>query len=176
MRVADKGWIKLHRSIVDHWVFQRGSKGYEMEHYWLDLLLMVNHKKGKIQYYKDVVTIYPGQTRTSQRKLAARWGIDTKTVKKVLDTFQNEGMITYENRYNGTLITIVNYLVYQGLSGQNGSTVSYTDSYTDSYTEGATVSHTDSLLTRMNKNELKNDKEPKNTASPFKDPWGRELE
>jgi DNA replication protein DnaD len=176
MRVADKGWIKLHRSIVDHWVFQRGSKGYEMEHYWIDLLLMVNHKKGKIQYYKDVVTIYPGQTRTSQRKLAARWGIDTKTVKKVLDTFQNEGMITYENRYNGTLITIVNYGIYQGLSWPNGSTVSYTDSYTDSYTEGATVSHTDSLLTRMNKNELKNDKEPKNTASPFKDPWGRELE
>lgn len=174
--MADKGWIKLHRSIIDHWVFQRGSKGYEMEHYWIDLLLMVNHKKGKIQYYKDVVTIYPGQTRTSQRKLAARWGIDTKTVKKVLDTFQNEGMITYENRYNGTLITIVNYGVYQGLSGQNGSAVSYTDSYTDSYTEGTTVSHTNSLLTRMNKNDIKNDLRIKETAPRRIDSGGFEIE
>jgi hypothetical protein len=31
-------------------------------------------------------------------------------------------------------------------------------------------------MNKNDKNELKNDKEPKNTDSPFKDPWGRELE
>ena len=39
-----KGWIKLHRKIQDHWVWQDDR----YLRYWLTILLNVNHESKKI--------------------------------------------------------------------------------------------------------------------------------
>lgn len=174
---SQNGWIKLHRSIMSHWVYE----SYEMQHYWIDLLFLVNHKAKKYPVNKKLVTIEAGQRLTSLRKLADRWDIDKNTVKKVLDTFQKDGMITIENKFGGTVITVVNYRAYQGSKGDfrdtDSDTLSDTLSYTDSDTVTDTVSDADSTQTRMSKNDIKNDiKNEKEKTAPRYDPWGYELE
>lgn len=183
MAKTNKGWIKLHRSIMDHWIYE----DYKYLHYWIDMLLLANHEDGKKLIYRKLVTIKAGQFLTSRRKLAERWHIDKDTVGDTLNTFVNDGMIIVENRYNGTLITIVNYGAYQGFKGKNTDTDSDTlsDTLSDAYwdTDSDTVSDADSdavsPLTRITKNniknDIKNDKESKKTA-PRYDPGGYEIE
>lgn len=165
-----KGWIKLHRKITDSWVYENR----DMFFYWIDILLMVNHKAKKYPLNKRLITIQPGQKLTSRRKLAVRWKVDKDTVGTILDTFKSDGMIDFENKYNGTLLTVLNYAEYQGFDKHFTDTDSDTDSDTlsDTYSDtiGDTDSDTDSPLTRMNNNVYKNDlrmtKEQKETASP----------
>lgn len=177
--MAEKGWIKLHRKITESWIHESP----EMFFYWVDLLLMVNHKERKYPIYKKVVTIHAGQTLTSLRKLSARWRISKDTVKTILTTFRDEGMIAFENKYNGTVITVLKYAEYQGIDKHSSDTDKDTDSDTDwdtlsdtdSYTVPDTDWDTDSTLTRMNKNDYKNEQEQKK-ASPLLAPGGYEYE
>ena len=181
--MAEKGWIKLHRKITENWVYEK----QDMFFYWIDILLMVNHKDRKVPIYKKLVVIHAGQTLTSLRKLSARWKIDKNTVGTVLETFRNDGMITFEHKYNGTVITVLNYVEYQGIGKRFSDTDSYTDSDTfsdtlsdtDSYTVPYTNSDTDSTLTRMDKNDYKNDyknEQEQKKASPLLAPGGYEYE
>lgn len=165
-----KGWIKLHRKITENWIYE----DRDMLFYWIDILLMVNHKAKKYPYHKKTITILPGQKLTSRRKLAVRWKLDKDTVGTVLDTFQKEGMIHFENRYNGTLVTVDNYGLYQG----NDKHFTDTDSDTLSDTDSDTLSDADSPLTRMINNDTNNDlKNEKETASPILTDWrGFEIE
>lgn len=167
-----KGWIKLHRSIMDHWVYE----SFEMQHYWIDLLLVANHEDKKIPFYKTIITIKAGQKLTSYRKLADRWHINKNTVKTVLNTFSKDGMIIVENKYNGTLITIVNYKVYQGIKGGNRDTDSDTLSDTDSDTMADTDSDTDYTQTRIYKNDIRMNKNEKEKAAPLRDLGGYIIE
>lgn len=164
--MGNKGWIKLHRSLLDHWIHERDKDGtYQMEHYWIDMLLMTNHEDRKIPCNKKVITIKAGSFMTSLRKLGSRWGMDKDSVRTILETFENEKMITRKTENNATVITIVNYGLYQSSKGKNTDTDSDTISDTDSDTLSDTISDaitdtwgdTDSTQTRMNKNDYKND-------------------
>ena len=166
------GWIKLHRKIMENWIYE----DFEMQHYWIDLLLLANHKPTKVPYYKDFVTIQTGQHRTSLRKLSVRWGVDKDTVKKILNTFQKDGMITYEIKYNSTVITIVNYRLYQG--SDKGITDTDSDTFPDTLSDTVpdTEADTDSTLTRMNKNDKRMNKNEKEKAAPLRDLGGYIIE
>ena len=148
-----KGWIKLHRAIMDNWVYQDSY----MFHCWIDLLLLANYEQKKIPVFKRLVVIEAGQHLTSYRKLADRWQCNTRTVKKILDTFQSDGMIAYESRYGGTLVSISNYKQYQGFLEPERNT------------EYNTEYNAECIQTRMSKN-VKNDtrmnKEDKKAVSP----------
>lgn len=155
------GWIKLHRSLVEHWVHEDPF----VFRAWCDLLLLANHKDSKIFFCGEALEIKKGQRLTSIRKLALLWNCDPKTAKKILTTFEQDGMIKTQNmRYHGTLITIDNYSVYQAEKEERWRAVSTADSPTDSPAVSLAPSLTASLQTRMNKND-KNDKERKKTAS-----------
>lgn len=163
-----KGWIKIHRSLVESAVW---SDPLRLKA-WIDLLLRVNHEDKELFQGGELIKVGKGQCITSGRKLADAWGCSEKTARKIVDQFVDLGMVRrYSRQGRYTVLTVVKYGIYQG-SGR-------TEYRTDDSTEDSTEDSTDYLQTRMkknDKNELKNDKEPKNTASPFKDPWGRELE
>lgn len=110
---ANMGWIKLHRSIREHWIFQDPV----LLRIWLDILLTVNHEPAKVRVKNIIVEIGRGQHWTSIKKLAVRWGLDTKTVRTKLHLLENDGMIYVDSRTGyGTLLTVRNYEVYQGFS------------------------------------------------------------
>jgi hypothetical protein len=178
MRVA-KGWIKIHRSLVESAVW---SDPLRLKA-WIDLLLRVNHEDKELFYGGELIKVEKGQCITSGRKLADAWGCSEKTARKIVDQFVDLGMVRrYSRKGRYAVLTVVKYGIYQGGGRTDYRTDDSTDYHYEDSTEDSTDYRTDYLQTRMNKNdkndknELKNDKEPKNTASPFKDPWGRELE
>ena len=108
---TDKGYIKIYRDIRDHWVWE--IKPYDKARAWIDLIMIANHEKKTILFDGRLMTIERGQHMTSLKTLAARWGWTRSKVKRFLDVLKSEQMINTKRNRNGTLITIVNYGIYQ---------------------------------------------------------------
>lgn len=103
------GWIKLHKSIKEHWLWEDSF----VLKAWLDLLLSVNYKQKKILFDGKLMTVEAGQIITSIRKLADRWKCSKEKVSKTLSMFESDGMITVDKDARRTLLSIVNYAFYQ---------------------------------------------------------------
>ncbi len=108
-----EGWIKLHRRLQDHWLWQEKRKFSKVEA-WLDLLLRANHKENKILIGRNLVDVKSGQFITSTLKLAQAWGWGKTTVKQFLNLLESEKMITQNANAKYTLVTIENWGKYQG--------------------------------------------------------------
>jgi len=106
-----EGWISIHRKIQDCWIWtdEEFSKGQA----WVDLLLLVNHKDTKIPFNGEFITVKAGQRITSIASLAERWKWSRHKVSDFLNILEKDEMITQIRDNKKTLITIVNFEVYQ---------------------------------------------------------------
>lgn len=113
-----KGWIKLHRQIVESaiWTAERFSKGQA----WIDLLLLANHKPQTISIRGIELQVLRGQLAYSQVSLARRWGWNFKTIVTFLRWLENRDMVETRANNQTTVITIKNYSTYQTNGEQNG--------------------------------------------------------
>lgn len=119
MSNANKGWIKIYRSLEDNWIWQ--SDKHNRQSAWIDLLLMANHNEQKVNIGNSNIIVQPGQRWTSLPKLADRWGWSVKKVRAYLTLLENDEMIYANGNSKGTLITIRNYKEYQTISGNEGT-------------------------------------------------------
>ena len=117
----DKGWIKLHRKILDCEIF--AGEPFSKMQAWIYLLLMANHEPKEIRFGYEKVVIERGQFHTSERKLASVWGWNFKTVRRFLWVLEVEHMITKNVSTYGSTLTIVNYDNYQVGGSTNGSAI-----------------------------------------------------
>lgn len=104
------GWIKLHRQIMEHWIWE-DSKRFK---WWMEILLLTNHTDKKVFVGGKIQMIKRGSFHTSEVKLSERWNVSRNTVRKFLKLLQNDNMITTKKTGNGTTIEVHNYDVYQG--------------------------------------------------------------
>jgi len=104
-----EGWIKLHRSIIKHCVFQDS----EYLKYWIYLLLDVNHEDKKIVWNKELIEIKRGQKITSLHKLAKEFNCSREKVRRFLNLLKTDTMIDIVSNTRYTQITILNYDSYQ---------------------------------------------------------------
>ena len=65
------GWIKLHRSIHNHWIYKEKRKFSKFEA-WIDLLLLVNHKDNTFLLGNELTRCKRGMYITSIRELCSR--------------------------------------------------------------------------------------------------------
>lgn len=107
-----KGWVCLHRSIEDCAIWDT-NEPYDRRSAWIDLILMANHEDKRIMFDGEFVTVKRGQKLTSVRKLCARWSWSNDRTLKFLRALENEQMIKRESTKRRTLITLVNYGLYQ---------------------------------------------------------------
>lgn len=114
MRMANKGWICLHRSIQDSWVWQ--NEPFSRGQAWIDLLLTANHEDHKIVVDNNLMTIKRGQMLTSVRKLSERWKWSVKRTQKFLIILEEDQMLTKKSGKRYTLLTILNYAKFQDVS------------------------------------------------------------
>ena len=145
--MAQIGWIRLYRKILASAIWEH-DEPYDKRSAWVDLLLMANHKDKEIIFNGRAIVVKQGQRITSIRMLADRWHWSRDKVKRYLDALEKLEMITTERDNHRTLLTIVNYSVYQG------------ESDTDKSTDKSADKSADKSQTRMNKN----DKEKKNKS------------
>ena len=95
-----------------------------------------------------------GTVTTSLYILSDRWGWDRKKTRRFLNILEVEEMATTERTTRGTIITIVNYEVYQDYGTTNGTT----NGTTVSPTPSPTVSPTPSPILNKEKNIKKGKK------------------
>lgn len=110
-----KGWIKLHRSIQDCWIWL-DDKPFSKGQAWVDILLSCNHADKKIPFDGKPIVVKRGEWITSVVSLAERWGWGRKKVSNFLNVLEEDLMIEQQRNNKRTLIKVVNYDVYQVLS------------------------------------------------------------
>lgn len=127
-----KGYIKLYRQIQDCWIWFDDDK-FTKGQAWVDLLMLANHKDKKASFKDEIIHIKRGQYVTSIKKLSERWGWSFNTTKKFLNLLESDNMLIRRSDNKKTLITIVNYEIYQGSDEDKNKDVdSQIDSQADS--------------------------------------------
>lgn len=123
-----KGYITIHRSIEDNWLWK--EKPFSKGQAWIDLILLANHAEVKKPVGDSITVFQKGCVYRSISFLADRWGWDRKKVKRFLDVLQSDQMVTVNSTRGGTTITLINYGKYQGQGSTNGTTHGTTDGTT----------------------------------------------
>jgi hypothetical protein len=127
------GWIMLDRDIRDHWLYS--ERPYSRFQAWIDLIFSANFRDKDIMINGKPERIRRGSFLTSTRKLSIQWGWSRNKVIRFLDTLRDENMITTRTR-GGTILTIVNYSVYQIRRDSHGATHGATREASDGATLG----------------------------------------
>lgn len=113
------GWIKLHRSIQDNWIWS-ADKSFDKAHAFTDIILSCNHADSKIAFDGKPMVIKRGELLTSILQLSQRWGWSTKKVGNFLNTLEQDHMISQERNTKRTLIKVLNYDTYQSTEPNSG--------------------------------------------------------
>ncbi len=151
------GWIKIHRQMLD-WEWY---KDCHVKDVFIHLLLRANHQDNRWQG----IVVRRGQVITGRKALAEELGFSEQSIRTSLNRLKSTNEITIKSTKKYSLITIVNYDLYQtnDLEVTNKSTNNLTNSQPT----------TNQQLT-TNKNE-KNDKNEKNN-NIFMTPSLEEIE
>lgn len=105
------GWIKLYRKITENPLYF--SEAFTRLQAWIDLLIIANHDESYIYIRGNKVEIKRGQIAKTQDTLAERWKWSRGKVLRFLDELQKSGQIVQQKSKLITLISIVNYELYQ---------------------------------------------------------------
>ena len=157
-----QGWIKIHRKLLecdDIWDY---DEPYTRRDAWIELLLLANHSDKSIIFDNHRIIVKRGQYLTSVRKLSARWQWGKHKTLNFLRLLEECEMIEKESDSRRTLITIVNYGIYQATENEEGTVKGQLGD-----SEGTVKGQ--SLATNKNDKECnKNEKNEKNT--PYNPP------
>jgi hypothetical protein len=151
------GWIKLHRKITDNPLYF--AEPFSRVQAWVDLLIIANHKAGFFRVRGIRVDIKRGQIGYTSETLAKRWKWSKGKVLRFLNELQNDTQIETQKNNITTLITILNYDIYQGDETQNE---------TQNETQTERRRNADGTQTDPNKNVKNIKKEKKRVMSEVK--------
>ena len=110
----DKGWIKLHRKILDCSIWN-SREPFDKRSAWIDILLSASHKDLNLMIGGIDKKIPRGSFMFSIEKLCDRWGWSRNRVKRFLALLEREQMIETKRTNKGTLISVLNYNAFQSV-------------------------------------------------------------
>lgn len=110
----DKGWIKLHRKILDCSIWN-SREPFDKRSAWIDILLSASHKDLNLMIGGIDEKIPRGSFMFSIEKLCDRWGWSRNRVKRFLALLEREQMIETKRTNKGTLISVLNYNAFQSV-------------------------------------------------------------
>lgn len=107
-----EGWIKLYRKLFDnpYYFSEKFCRGMA----WVDMLLLANHAPGFFYKRGIRVDIQAGQLGYDIDSLAKRWKWSRNKVNRWLKDLENSKQIERQKTNVTTIISIVNYSIYQG--------------------------------------------------------------
>jgi len=115
-----QGWIKLHRTLLDHpfWLSQPFTKPQA----WVDLLLLANHAPDYFFVAGQKIPVERGQVGRSLLTLGKRWKWSRGKVNRFMKFLQNERMVELKTGQHTSIVTICNYSAFQDNPTQDGTT------------------------------------------------------
>ena len=106
------GWIKIYRTITDHWLYSE-KRVFSKFEAWHDILLTVNYSETKTLIKGKLYTVSRGQSILSLENWGKRWGWDKSKVRRFMDLLKADGMIELISDNITTQLTVCKYEVYQ---------------------------------------------------------------
>lgn len=107
--MSGKGWIKLHRKLMDNPIFDNPN----LLRVWLWCLLKASHDHHQQMVGLQVVDLEPGRFVTGRFKGANELGINPSTFYKYLKILEEMQMINLKSNNKMTIVTIENWRKYQ---------------------------------------------------------------
>ena len=102
---AGNGWIKLYRSLMQHWVFEDPF----MLRVWIEVLLSANHKGRKFWFGGDLQRVERGSFVVSKLKWSKRLGVSRPKLDRALKLMEADQMLVQRTCSRNTLISVTNY-------------------------------------------------------------------
>lgn len=104
-----KGWIKLHRKVLDNPLFK--FPNYTLV--WMYLLLNATHSECDVLFEGKRITLKPGQLTCGASQIAKQMGVTRSSVERALGRFKVEDMVEVQASNKCSLITVKNWASYQ---------------------------------------------------------------
>jgi hypothetical protein len=109
------GWIKVHRQLTNHWIWENPN----YLKWWLDILMQANIEGKKVLIKGQLIDVERGQVVYSYDTWANRWKINKSKVVRFLKMLEKDLMIELKNETVTTRLIVCKYDTYQG--ERNGS-------------------------------------------------------
>lgn len=107
-----EGWIKYHRKIVEHYLFEE-NRVFSRFEAWTYILLMANHKRSKFLLGNELIILDEGQLLTSQSKLMNKFKWSKSKLNNFFTLLIKDNMLLVKSDTKKTTLTIVKYRDYQ---------------------------------------------------------------
>lgn len=108
------GWIKLQRGLLEHGIFQDS----DLLRVWVYCLLQASYRTVQLPIGRQVIQLQPGQLLFGRKAFSQRLQMSEGQLRHVMQQLVDFGSIAVmaTNRYS--IVTIVNWTVYQQEKGQ----------------------------------------------------------
>ena len=106
-KVLDSGWLKNHKL----WVF------------WSYCLLKASHKEFDAIIGLQVVHLTPGQFVFGLKKASRETGLTIQQIRTIIEFLQKAGNLTIKSTNKFSIITIINWSIYQGDDLENNNQI-----------------------------------------------------
>ena len=104
----DKGWISIHRKIINNPILKM-NKSYSKFEAWIWLLLRATYSDQKVVLGADIYKLKSGEILTSQKKLCKQFKWGNSRLRTFLQLLEKDVMIKVKTNSKLTMITILNY-------------------------------------------------------------------
>lgn len=166
------GWIKLHRSITDHWLYTEKRQFSKFEA-WNDILLTVNFTSGKSIIKGKVILINRGESILSLESWGKRWSWNKSAVKRFFDLLKKDDMIELKNETVTTRLIVCNYDSYQSKENADETQVKRRRNADETQTKPI---EEEEERKEEKENNIENRKlKFSKTLTPFLDTYGRDV-
>ena len=118
--MAEKNFLPLNRSLLNHWLWK--DKPFSKGQAWVHLLLLANYEDKKMPYKGEVVTCKRGDVNLSITELAKRWGWSRNSARRFLMLLESDGMVTVNATTHRTTITLEKYGFFNNPCATNEAT------------------------------------------------------
>ena len=118
------GWIKVHRSITEHWLYTE-KRVFSKFEAWNDILLTVNYSDAKCLIKGKLYIIKRGESVLSLDSWSRRWGWDKTRVRRFMEILKKDGMIEVKKDNITTHRTVCKYEDYQDLRNTSETQVKH---------------------------------------------------
>lgn len=114
----DKGWIKIHRRILENPIVCKDSDYFTI---WVYLLLEATHSDYVKLFKGEKTVLKPGQLITGRKVISEKFRVSESKVHRILLSLESEHQIERQTSNKNTLITIVNWDKYQKIEQLNAT-------------------------------------------------------
>lgn len=108
------GWVRFYRVVIENgWL-----RDHKLWAFWSYCLLKANHKEATILVGGQQLRLLPGQFWMGRKKAAEDLNMSEQNIRTCLRKLEKLENITTKPTNRGSLITVVNWSLYQSQGGE----------------------------------------------------------